>query len=252
MFEKEDLIINSIVFGSQLEAGALQEKLLEQVFAMGFKRFEVRREFFKSIPQELETLKEKAEKLDLALFYSVNENLLVDGKINPNLNDLIQEADILGAPFLKLNIGDATSLTLETLQTLKAPLSSNLNIVVENNQDLKGGSLSNCSHFMSLVRQAGLPISFVFDTGNWAFLGESLSQASSKMSEFTTYLHCKNYQKALFGLENSVSLFEGEIDIAPLILQFPKAKYLALEYPTTNDQLVADAHKLSQLQKKDF
>lgn len=102
MFEKEDLIINSIVFGSQLEAGALQEKLLEQVFAMGFKRFEVRREFFKSIPQELETLKEKAEKLDLALFYSVNENLLVDGKINPNLNDLIQEADILGAPFFKV------------------------------------------------------------------------------------------------------------------------------------------------------
>lgn len=91
MFEKEDLIINSIVFGSQLEAGALQEKLLEQVFAMGFKRFEVRREFLKSIPQELETLKEKAEKLDLALFYSVNENLLVDGKINPNLDDLIQD-----------------------------------------------------------------------------------------------------------------------------------------------------------------
>ncbi|VTS46142.1 AP endonuclease, family 2 [Streptococcus porcinus] len=252
MFEKENLIINSIAFKAQLEAGLLQENLLDQVFEMGFKRFEVRREFLKSIPQELEALKEKAKELDLALFYSINENLLVNNKINPNLNDLIQEARMLGAPFLKLNIGDATNLTLATLQALKELLSSDMRILVENNQDTRGGSLSNCSHFMSLVHQAGLPIGFVFDTANWAFLGESLSQATLKMCDFTTYLHCKNYQKSLFGLENSPSLFEGEIDITTIILQFPKARYLALEYTTTNDQLLADAQKLSQLKRESF
>ncbi|EGJ26573.1 sugar phosphate isomerase/epimerase family protein [Streptococcus porcinus] len=252
MFEKENLIINSIAFKAQLEAGLLQENLLEQVFAMGFKKFEIRREFLKSIPQELKSLKEKADQLDLVLFYSVNENLLVNDKINPNLNGLIQEAGILGAPFLKLNIGDATSLTLATLQALKELLSSDMRIFVENNQDPRGGSLSNCSYFMSLARQVDLPISFVFDTANWAFLGESLSQATLKMREFTTYLHCKNYQKTWFGIENSTSLFEGEIDMEPLISQFPKARYLALEYMTTSNQLLADAHKLNQLKRESF
>ena len=95
MFEQEKLIINSIVFKEALEAGISQSDLLDQVHSLGFKRFEVRREFLRDIPQELGLLKAKANQLGLALFYSVNEDLLVEGRLNPSLDALLQETQDL-------------------------------------------------------------------------------------------------------------------------------------------------------------
>nr|WP_282917177.1 AP endonuclease [Streptococcus canis] len=247
MFEQEKLIINSIVFKEALEAGISQSDLLDQVHSLGFKRFEVRREFLRDIPQELGLLKAKANQLGLALFYSVNEDLLVEGRLNPSLDALLQETQVLQAPFLKLNIGDASRLTSKTLSPIAGFLPAGMQLLVENNQDPKGASLANCVRFLTLASQTGLPIHFVFDTANWAFVGESISQAVIQMSPFTTYLHCKNYQQHSTGLKMSTSLLEGELDITSLIQQFPNAIYLALEYATSKEELLADARHLTQL-----
>ncbi|MGT2933752.1 sugar phosphate isomerase/epimerase family protein [Streptococcus catagoni] len=247
MLEQKDLIINSIVFKEDLEAGLSQVDLLEQVQAMGFNRFEVRREFLGDIPQELGVLKAKANQLDIALFYSVNEDLLVDGRLNPSIDALLQEAQVLQAPFLKVNIGDANRLLPQTLSSLEKVLPPGMPLLVENNQDPVGASLANCVRFMTLAQQTNLPIGFVFDTANWAFVGESIVQAAKQLTAFTSYLHCKNYLQVGEVLSTSNALFEGEIDIIQLLQQFPNVPYLALEYATSKEQLLADASRLSQL-----
>lgn len=244
MIKKEELIINSIVFKNQLENGLRQMDLLGQIDALGFKRFEVRREFIRDGISELVALKEKADQLGLTLFYSVNEDLIVNDELNPHLDRLIKETTVLSAPFLKVNIGDASNVTPQTLQPVNALLPKNMLLFVENNQDPHHASLANCYQFMTIARQTNLPIHFVFDTANWAFVGENLSQAALKMGAFTKYLHCKNYYTNERGLETSNSLLEGEIDMVRLIQSFQNISYLALEYPTTIEQVEADAESL--------
>ncbi|MGL6299770.1 hypothetical protein ACR31S_05920 [Streptococcus iniae] len=47
----------------------------------------------------------------------------------------MQEAIVLGAPFIKLNIGDASKVSFHQLEQLRQLMDKTLPIKVENNQD---------------------------------------------------------------------------------------------------------------------
>lgn len=247
MLKKNKIIINSIVFKDHLSKGVTQTELLDHVYDLGFERFEVRREFLRDSNVELVSLKNRAEQLGMELFYSANVDLLVESKLNPLLETLLIETRLIGASFLKLNIGDATRITQETLLPLDKILPEDICLFVENNQDPFHASITNCYQFMSIVSQTDFPINFVFDTANWAFIGESLIQALNKMSSFTKYVHCKNYHNVNGILKNSVSLFDGEINIEKLLKSFSKNSYVALEYATSKEQLILDSEKLQRI-----
>ncbi|MGT2717803.1 sugar phosphate isomerase/epimerase family protein [Streptococcus oricebi] len=241
--KKEDLILNTIVFKEYLDRGLVQKDLLELAHSLGVRRVEIRREFIQDLAGELQSIREKADQLGIQLFYSVNEDFIVEAAINPLLPQLREEASILGAPFVKLNTGDASKISIETLAKLLPDLQEGVGVRVENNQTPGHASLKNCSLTMQKIKEANLPLSFVFDTGNWAWLGESPLRAEEVLGDYTSYLHCKNYQKTDQGI-GVTSLFKGEIDILAMLTRFKDVDLIALEYPCPIDTLKADIAKL--------
>lgn len=245
--EKRELIINTIVFKEDLDAGKPQLDLLERLHDLGFQRVEIRREFLREPVDELHALRERADALGLALFYSVSEDFATDGALHSDLDKFRDEALILGAPFVKLNVGDSKALSLSTLSPLKALLKEGPGLALENNQDPTKATVANACQMMSLIEEAQLPIPFVFDTGNWYWLGESTSQAAAKLAPVTNYLHCKNYGREAGDIVFT-GLFDGEVDMVDLLSQFAHVSYLALEYPCSEEQLSKDVERLLALQ----
>ena len=224
--KREELIINTIAFKEELDRGVKQEDLLESVKELGLSRVEIRREFLGDIDVELKNIRKKADQLGLSLFYSVN-----------------QEAELLGAPLVKLPTGAAGQLSVASLAELAPSFQSSVGLKLENNQDSLYASIKNCRLMMNKVSAADLPIAFVFDLGNWAWLGEDIEQAFASLAEVTDYLHCKNYRH-VNGQVEIASLFEGELDIPSLMKRFSHVRYLALEYPTSLENLEADIARL--------
>lgn len=244
MISKETLILNSIVFKDQMDQGISQADLVEVVASLGLRRFEVRREFLKDINRELPLIKQAADKYAVTLFYSVNENFLVDGKVNSELTQLLDEAKVLSAPFIKMNTGSARGVSQESLEDLALHLQqSDIGIRLENNQDPDNATIANCQAVMGLIAEANLPITFVFDTANWAFLDQDLSEAVKVFEPVTSYLHVKNYQLREERKEVT-SFFDGEIDLVALYQQFHQLDYFALEYACPLEVLKADIEQL--------
>ncbi|MCC9939702.1 AP endonuclease, partial [Streptococcus agalactiae] len=144
---------NSIVFKKQLDKGFTQVQLIKLVKDLGFSRFEIRQELLQDPDRELPALKAEADFYDINLYYSANEDLIKGGKVNPYLNKGLKEASQLGAPFIKLNVGQTRNLSKEELEPLKEILKSQtIGIKVENNQDPKAATVENCQYFMTLVK----------------------------------------------------------------------------------------------------
>ena len=247
MISKETLILNSIVFKDQMDQGISQADLVEEVASLGLRRFEVRREFLKDIDRELLLIKQAADKYAVALFYSVNEDFLVDGKVNSELTQLLDEAKVLSAPFVKMNTGSARDVSHESLDDLALHLQqSDIGIRLENNQDPDNATITNCQAVMALIAEANLPISFVFDTANWAFLDQDLNEAVRVFEPVTSYLHVKNYQLKE-GQKEVASFFAGEIDLVEIYQQFHQLDYFALEYACPLEVLKADIECLFEV-----
>lgn len=243
MLQRETIIINTIVFKDLLDKGVKQFDILERVHEMGLKKVEIRREFLDDVLSELKAIKQVAEKRDLELYYSINEDLFVDGQVNENLNQFLSELEILDAPFVKMNTGSCEGIEASTWKQLKEITAQSRPIRVENNQHPQYAQLENCLKIMQEIVEHDIPISFVFDTANWVFVGDKVDDAVDAMSAYTSYLHCKNYtyQDEVLKL---TTLFKGEIDIQELRKKFVDTVDFALEYPCTEEDLQSDIKQL--------
>lgn len=233
------LVLNTIVFKEKLDRGILQEELLQDVKDLGINYMEVRREFVKDSLQELSAIAAKAKTLGISLLYSINEDFVVNGKPNEHLATYIAEAQCLDACVLKMNTGDATGLAVDDLKALTPLFETSLQISVENNQTPHHATIANIKTFLALTDQAGLPIRFVFDTGNWHWVGETTQEALTVFKTATHYLHMKNFQTTEAGL-STTGLFEGELDIVSVAKSFDHLDYYAFEYPCSEETLKQD------------
>lgn len=239
----DKLVLNTIVFKDLLDAGWPQVNLLAETKALGVSQMEIRREFLQDVPQDLIAIREKANQLDMALFYSINDDLVIDGKINPRIVTYIDEATVLQAKVLKINTGSVAGLTVAELNRWQSILQVPFQVSVENNQTPGHATIDNIRSFLDLSIEAELNLRFVFDTGNWYWVGETVEKAMEFLKEDTHYLHLKNYSQD--GTEVRVaSLFEGELDIATVIGCFSDVDYYALEYPCSPSILAHDIKKV--------
>ncbi len=65
------------------------------------------------------------------------------------------------APFIKLNTGDASQISVASLAELAPSFQSSVGLKLENNQDPLYASIKNCRLMMNKVSAADLPIAFV-------------------------------------------------------------------------------------------
>ena len=71
--KSDKLVINTLVLLDDLKKGISQSDIMDKINEMGIKNVEIRREFIKDFHEEIIRIREKANKNNMKLFYSVPE-----------------------------------------------------------------------------------------------------------------------------------------------------------------------------------
>lgn len=239
---KKNLVLNFLVFEEKVKKGVDQSDLIVEASRLGFEKVELRREYFRNLEKEIPIIKEVAERENIELFYSVPDEVFVNKKVNSNLKEYLQEARQMGVKHIKWNIGDFTpGISLEQLRELTATTSIEINI--ENDQTQTSGIISAIKKFMEAVQKENIPIGYVYDLGNWRFVGESEIEAAKILKDFVRFIHVKDVAY-LDGKPQAAGLDHGVVDWREILNILPTNCPIAIEYPTSSNQEILEAKKL--------
>lgn len=239
--KREQIVLNLLVFAKEVEAGALQAKLLLKAKELGFNKVELRREYFKNIKEEMPVIKKIADDQGIELFYSVPDEVFVNREVNPKLTEYLMEANQLGVKHIKWNIGDFHED--RSLAELQALTEKGIEINIENDQTQTSGTIQAIATFMEAVKKAELAIGYVYDLGNWRFVGESEEAAAKQLAEYVRYIHVKDVAYAN-DQPQAAELDKGVIEWRNILAILPKDVPVAIEYPTTSDEQILAAKQL--------
>lgn len=239
---KNNLVLNFLVFAEKVEKGVAQSDLITEASRLGFEKVELRREYFRNLEKEIPNIKKMAERENIELFYSVPDEVFVKNKLNPKLKGYLEEAKQMGIKHVKWNIGDFTpGISLEQLKELTATTSIEINI--ENDQTQTSGIISTIAKFMKAVQKESIPIGYVYDLGNWRFVGEGEIEAAKALKDFVRFIHVKDIAY-LDEKPQATRLDHGEVDWREILSILPANCPIAIEYPTTSDQEILEAKQL--------
>lgn len=236
--EKSNIVLNTLVFDQQHQEGLSQADMLNKITSFDLSTAEVRREYFTNIADETIAIAEQNKKLGLKLFYSVPETIFTkDGLLNPDLPKYFKEAETMGISSLKMNIGNFEAYSGNLASDLKPYSDAKIEFNIENDQTELNGTINNISTFLNAVKQANIDIKFVFDLGNWRYVGQSENDAATKLHDFVRYIHVKN---VLIDNNNKyavVPLDKGVINWQETLRLLPSSLPIALEYPATDNEI---------------
>lgn len=242
--KKEQIVLNLLVFANEVEAGVLQAELLTKAKELGFNKVELRREYFKDIEAEMPVIKKTAEEQEIELFYSVPDEVFVKQELNPKLTEYLMEAKQLGVKHIKWNIGDFHPNS--SLRELQALTEKGIEVNIENDQTQTSGTIQAILTFMEAVKEAKLAIGYVYDLGNWRFVGESEEAAAEQLAEYVRYIHVKDVAYVQ-DQPQAAELDKGVIEWRKMLDILPQDVPVAIEYPTTSDeQILAAKHLLEE------
>lgn len=230
--DKEKLVVNTLVFLNDLTRGTPQSIIIDEVNKLGIRNVEVRREFIKDINKEILDIKEKANKYNMDLFYSVPECLFKGNKLRKKeIEGYFNEAYKMNCHNVKMNIGEIDELLAEDVKAIDYLCNKyDIKLTVENDQTKENGRSEKIYNFLKKDRELGGNISFTFDVGNWIFQSEDPSKNSELLKDFVTYVHLKNVDDN----RKNTLLDEGILNLEKILYNLPKNLPMALEYPCTS------------------
>lgn len=233
---KNENIYNTWVFENEIKDGISQAKLFNRVKEVGADGIEVRREYFKNLPDELKEINDKRGETKLLVNYSVPDEVFTnDGKINPLLKQYFDEAIKMGITKIKFNLGNFKNYNGSLKEDFKQFPLDKIKMNIENDQTEISGKIANIKYFLQKANQNDVKIGYVYDLGNWTFTNQDADYAANQLAPFVDYIHLKNTIVKNGKLETSNDLNTGKFDWKELLKKLPKAD-LALEYPMDNDQ----------------
>ena len=156
----------------------------------------------------------------------------------------LHAAQVLRAPRLKMSIGGFGAASHASLQRLKSMLQAapQVELVIENDQTAKAGTLAAMQVFFSAQTQAGLDLGMTFDMGNWHWQGECPLQAAQALAPHVRYVHCKGVQR-LHAKWIAVPLADSVAPWRAVLRALPAHVPHAVEYPLVGDDLIAVTHE---------
>ncbi len=196
---------------------------------------EVRGEMLRDAAAELPAL------AGLAAVYSSPEGLWTnDGEFDTGaLARGLEAATVLRAPRLKMSIGGFGARSRASLAQLKQALDAHpVELLIENDQTTRAGTLDALQGFFRAQEKAGLDLGMTFDMGNWHWLGECPLQAAAALAPHVRYVHCKGVQR-LPAKWVAVPLAESAAPWRAVLRALPAGVPLAIEYPLAGDDLLA-------------
>ncbi|HBF74782.1 MAG TPA: sugar phosphate isomerase [Lactobacillus sp.] len=242
---KNNIVLNTLVFDEEHNEGVKQTEMLSQVAGFGIKNAEVRREYFTDPMAAAPAIGKTVKKLGLKLFYSVPKTIFTDdGELNPDLPLYFEEASKMGVSSLKMNIGHFDKFTGDLHTALARYSDSDIEFNVENDQGQLNGSTQNILKFLNASKNENIDIKFVFDLGNWRFVGEKENDAAKSLKPFVRYIHVKNDIVDEQSKCQVVALDQGIINWKATLKLLPNNLPVALEYPATDDEIKAGINLL--------
>ena len=198
--EAQDQTSTPLVFVSLSSFGAADARRHGQLrFAAmavdaGADGIEVRGELFSGARAELQEIGALARERAASLVYSSPEGLWADdGSIDEGaLERGLDAAWCLGAQRLKMSMGSHALERASGVARLSHVLASHpTELVIENDQTERGGTLPALQALFDAARSADLSLGMTFDIGNWHWVGEDPLQAAATLATWVSYVHCK-------------------------------------------------------------
>lgn len=240
------IVLNTLLFQQSHDIGESQLQIVENLLKYGIGNIEIRREYASQSFQEMKALNKMRLGKRLTLFYSVPDNLFVNGAINPELIQYIGEAQKMGVSYVKLTLGDFDNYSGNLFEDLSSIVPESIQINIENDQTISNSSIHSLVSFFNSSEKSGAHIGFVNDLGNWAFTGQDEQEASIQLLKYTNYVHLKSYQyETKSHHPQTVPFAKGELDWKKLLRLFSTDVPVALEYPTDGTSLKTDLSLLS-------
>lgn len=245
--EKNNIVINTLVFLENLNSGVEQVKLLQDIHSLGINKVEVRREYIKDFDKELEAIKDTAKKYNMELYYSVPKYLYVDGKLAINeVEEYFSEANKMNCRNVKLNIGTYNSINSENVSDINRLCDKySVRLTIENDQTEENGRAQKIKDFLESAKRLGAKISCTFDIGNWLWQNEDPKENAYKLKPYVTYIHLKD--ALLQDKPQAAYLDEGIIPWRDILKIFQEDIPVAIEYPCYPDTLVSLEKEISKL-----
>lgn len=230
------ILVNTAVFEKDVKNGSSQLDMIKKITDLGIDGVEVRGEFFgENRDQELTALKDLAQSKNWLLYFSIPEQLFVENKINENLTSYLDLAKKYSIESLKISLGEIDTLNDELVAELKNTLTPyDIQLTIENEQN-EHGHMDHVLEINKEIKQAGLPIGYTFDAGNWYWINEDPEKAMDKLSSYVTILHLKNIQN-----KGTVLLDKGATNWKNLINAVTPDIPVAIEYPMTLEELKSE------------
>lgn len=148
----------------------------------------------------------------------------------------VDAAKLLGAPRLKMSIGDFRGAAQGGFRRL-AETVAGLDLVIENDQTASAGTVDALQAFFRAADQAGTPLPMTFDMGNWHWTGEDPLDAARALSARVGYVHCKGVQRQPRRWV-AVPIADSAAPWRALLRAMPRALPWAIEYPLVGDDLL--------------
>ena len=240
MAEAAALLISLAAFGASevLKNGQLHyTRLAREAGADGV---ELRAELLRDADAELPALAATgfvAVYSDPAPLWRVGDGALDLGALELGL----ARAALLGAKRLKMSIGGFTpERSRDSLHDLRRRLGEApaVELVIENDQTPKAGTLHALTRFFAEADAAGLDLGLVFDMGNWHWLGECPQRAAARIGARVRYVHTKG----VFRRPDrwvAVPLAESVAPWRAVLRALPAGQPWAIEYPLQGEDLLA-------------
>ncbi|WP_066891695.1 sugar phosphate isomerase/epimerase [Clostridium nigeriense] len=227
--KSDKLVINTLVLLDDLKKGISQSDIMDKINEMGIKNVEIRREFIKDFHEEIIRIREKANKNNMKLFYSVPEWLFKENNLRINeIEGFFNEAYKMNCHNIKMIIGEVNEITKEDSKIINDLCERySIKLTVENDQTAENGRVEKIYNFLKRNRELGGNISFTFDVGNWIFQDEDPIKNAEILNSFVTYVHLKNIDES----RGNTLIDKGILSLKDILNKLPKDLPMALEYP---------------------
>ncbi|WP_018142633.1 sugar phosphate isomerase/epimerase family protein [Alloscardovia criceti] len=239
--------INTLVYMTELQAGVAQSSLLARIADQGIHLAQVRREYITDA-QELTAIRDVARALNMTLYYSVPESIVIKDAPHPDFELFLQEAQTMGIVDAKFNQGDIDTASAETLALLdKLAAQYDVTLSIENDQTNKNGTMDCTRASLKNIADNASAIGYTFDLGNWFWQNGEPEQAFEELKNSITIFHIKNIQGSFAEQDlHTVMLEDGRINWKPMMSALGDDVPVFIEYPISDDQTISTEIALVQ------
>lgn len=238
------IVLNTLISQQDQQNGTSQLKIVESLLQTGITNIELRREYNTNSINELLNLSELREKNRLTFFYSVPDNVFVNGELNLKLLQYIEESQLLGVHYLKMTLGDFDAKNFAAIDQLLSLLPSSIELNIENDQTSSNSDVNKLMSFCKMFEHSNRKVGLVNDLGNWIFTKQNVEEVSKILLPYTRFIHLKSF-KLVNGKPETVSFTKGEMDWKKVIALFNSDLPIGIEYPTSISELKTDLTHLN-------